>query len=451
MEEEKELYTGKMSTAVLQNVLPAMASSLLMLVYNLADTFFIGQTHNDLMLAAVSLATPVYLLFMSLGTLFGVGGASVVSRALGAGEKERAHRASSFCVWISSAAAIAMMLIVWIFMEQILAALGASADTIDYTRTYLTIVSGGGLFLTLSFSLTNLIRAEGRPKIAMTGTIIGNILNIILDPILILMLGWGIRGAAIATLVGNAVGAVYYVTYVLSGKFSLSANIRNVRFGGGIARDVLAIGFPSALGSIIMSFSQILANGMIAAYGDMPLAAYGVAAKVRMCYNTIGGGVGQGVQPMLAYYFGAKNRKRFKPCLYFALKFALVLFAVTTILCFVFARPIVQIFLTDQSALDYAVLFTRMMLVTQWAIGVYDVYMASLQATGEATKAFIAAITGQGIVYIPALFVFGALLGLNGLVLAQPFSEAVGVVMMMILSGMAVRKFYAGWNEKESV
>ena len=188
----------------------------MVLIYNLADTFFIGQTHDDLQVAAVSLATPVFLLFMAVGTIFGNGGTSVISRAMGEGRTDYAKKVCSFCMWSCVGVGIIMSALFLLFMDQILALIGASADTWEYAKTYLTIVSLSGPFVLIANCYSNVIRAEGQSGKAMMGQLIGNLLNVVLDPIMILVFGWNIAGAAIATVIGNAAGAIYYIFYFLS-------------------------------------------------------------------------------------------------------------------------------------------------------------------------------------------------------------------------------------------
>ena len=190
-------------TAVLKNVVPAMAAMLMVLIYNLADTFFIGQTHDDLQVAAVSLATPVFLIFMAVGTIFGIGGTSVISRAMGEGWPDYAKKVCSFCMWSCVAVGLVMSALFLIFMDQILMLMGASPDTWDFARTYLTIVSLSGPFVLIANCYSNVIRAEGQSGRAMMGQLLGNLLNVILDPIMILAFGWEIAGAATAALIVN--------------------------------------------------------------------------------------------------------------------------------------------------------------------------------------------------------------------------------------------------------
>ena len=213
MENKKtmELFSNApISQAVLKNALPAMVAMLMVLVYNLADTFFIGQTHDALQVAAVSLATPVFLIFMTLGTTFGIGGTSVISRALGEGKTEYAKKVCSFCMWGCVIVGVVMSACMIILIEPILSLVGASADTWNLAKTYLMIVVCCGPFVLISNCYSNVVRTEGESAKAMMGTLVGNLLNVILDPILILGFGWNIAGAAIATVIGNVIGAIYY-------------------------------------------------------------------------------------------------------------------------------------------------------------------------------------------------------------------------------------------------
>lgn len=204
MENKKsmELFSkAPVSQAVFKNALPAMAAMLMVLVYNLADTFFIGQTHDALQVAAVSLATPVFLIFMAVGTMFGIGGTSVISRAMGEGRIEYAKKVCSFCMWCCVFIGIVMSFCMLIFINPILSLVGASADTWEMAKTYLMIVVCCGPFVLISQCYSNVVRTEGESAKAMMGTLIGNFLNVILDPILILGFEWNITGAAIATVI----------------------------------------------------------------------------------------------------------------------------------------------------------------------------------------------------------------------------------------------------------
>lgn len=287
--------SSSVKKAVFQNAIPAMIAMLMVLIYNLADTFFIGQTHDDLQVAAVSLATPVFLLFMAVGTIFGIGGTSVISRALGEGKKEYAKKVCSFCMWSCVIVGIVMSAFFLIFMNQILGFVGASSDIWEYAKTYLTIVSLSGPFVLIANCYSNVIRAEGQSGKAMMGQLLGNLLNVILDSVMILGFHLNITGAAIATVIGNVIGAGYYILYFMHGKSSLSIRPKDFTVKEKVASEVLKIGIPAALGSLLMSVSNILMNGQMAKYGDMALAGVGVAMKVTMMTGMVCIGLGQGL------------------------------------------------------------------------------------------------------------------------------------------------------------
>lgn len=177
--------------AVFRNALPAMAAMLMVLIYNLADTFFVGQTHDALMIAAVSLVTPVFLIFTALGAIFGIGGTSVIARAFGEGRREFARKVSSFCMGGSILVGLALCLAVFLWTEPLLRLMGASEGTWAYTKQYLLIVTVGGPFVLFSNCYSNIIRAEGKPGVAMLGQVVGNLLNVVLDPVMISVWGGG--------------------------------------------------------------------------------------------------------------------------------------------------------------------------------------------------------------------------------------------------------------------
>lgn len=429
--------------AVLKNAIPAMAAMLMVLIYNLADTFFIGQTHNDILVAAVSLTTPVFLLFMAVGSIFGIGGTSVISRSLGEGKAEYAKKVCSFCMWSCVAAGVLMSVLFLLSMEQILTLIGASADTWEPAKTYLTIVALGGPFVLLSNCYSNILRAEGQPNKAMIGQVLGNLLNVVLDPIMILGFHWGIAGAAIATVIGNIAGAGYYMLYFLQGKSALSIHIRDFSLKDQICTGVLSIGIPASLGSLLMSVSQIIVNAQMAGYGDMALAGMGVAMKVTMMTGMVCIGFGQGVQPLLGYCVGAKLWNRFKKIMRFSIFFSFGLSAVMTGLCYLLRSSIIRVFLTEPSSFDYALTFTSILLTTSVLFGVFYVLTNSLQAMGAAVQALIINLSRQGIIYIPALYMLQTLLEAEGLAWAQPVADLLSTTLVALLYLWTSRKMMA--------
>lgn len=429
--------------AVLYNAVPSIVSMLMVLVYNLADTFFIGQTKNPLMVAAVSVSTPVFLLFMAIGMLFGIGGTSLISRMLGEGKKEMAKHISSFCFWTGLVIGIVSMVAVMVFAEPICRGIGASNDTIGYASEYLRIVALGIPFLILGNMLSNIIRAEGQATIAMMGMIIGNLVNILLDPVMILGFGWNVAGAAIATVLGNVFAALIYVCHLMSRKTMLSINPRLYSVRGHIASGVLAIGIPASLNSILMSVSNIVINSFMAKHGDLALAGLGVAMKVNMIAVMLLIGVGTGIQPLLGYCYGAGNIKRYNSVLKFSLGFAFCLSMVMSAICFLGAAPLARAFLDNDEAFSYAFSFSRILIASGPILGLLFVFMNAIQSMGAAIPALILSVSRQGIIYIPILLIISAVNNTPAnLAMTQPLTDYCAVVLAFILFMVAHHKYF---------
>lgn len=434
-EDSLEIFaSAPITKAVLSNAVPAMIAMLMILIYNMADTFFVGQTHNALMVAAVSLATPAFLIFMGIGNIFGMGGTSVISRALGEGRKEYAKKVCSFCMWSCVTIGVIMSVLLLLFMDQVLTLIGASPDTWEYAKEYMTIIAYAGPFVLIANCYSSIVRTEGRAGTAMAGQVIGNLLNVVLDPIMILAMGMGVAGAAWATTISNIVSAVFYIVFLTNGKSILSIRPRDFSLSDGILKGVLAIGVPASLGSLLMSVSNILSNATIASYhDDMAVAGFGVAMKIGMITGSLCIGFGQGVQPLLGYCIGAKDFKRFKQSLKMSVAFGFSISTLLMIVCFVFVRQLSGLFLTDPSALSYAMRFSRILLSTSFLFGLFFVLASALQAMGAAVSALIINLSRQGFIFIPALLILNSLLGLNGLIWAQPIADVLSTVLVIFI------------------
>ncbi len=428
------------SQAVIKNVIPAIIAMLMILIYNLADTFFIAQTNDAFQVAAVSLATPVFLIFMSVGTVFGIGGTSVISRAIGEGKLEYAKKTSSFVMWSCLATSIVISLLFLIFMDKLLFLIGASPETFDLAKNYLVIVSLGGPFVMFSTCFSNILRAEGQAKKAMVGQVLGNIINIVLDPIMILTLNLNITGAAIATVIGNLIAAGYYLHYFNSNNSSLSISIKDFTMKDRIPSSILLIGIPASLASVLMSVSQIIMNSLMAEYGDMALAGIGVAMKITMITGMVSMGIGQGIQPLLGFCVGAKNWSKFNAIMKFSTMLALFTSIVLTTLCYFSIDSIVGVFLENASAYEYAHTFSRILLTTSSLFGFFFVLSNALQAMGAASASLIINLSRQGLIYIPMLFVFNYTLGASGLVWAQPVADLLSTMLAATLFMLTYRK-----------
>jgi len=440
----KKFETEKISTLVLNNVIPSIISMIMVLVYNLADTFFIGQTNNPLMVAAVSQATPAFMLFMSVGTIFGIGGTSLISRLMGMRQAEKAKKVSSFAFWTGLVIGLVGMIFFWIALEPISRLLGASDETLDFVKSYLQIVAFGIPFLVLSSSFSNILRAEGKPQKAMLGMIIGNLSNIVLDPIFILVFHMDVAGAALATVISNVISAVFYIYHFLSGKSILSIHPKNFQMKDGIASGVFSIGIPASFNSLLMGISIIFLNNFLVSYGNMAVAGMGVASKMGMMLGIMLVGFGLGVQPLFGYFYGSNNRERFFATLRFSLIFSTVMSFILTLLVYFGTNFLVGAFLSDAEAYSYGVRFTRILVYSGPVLGVLFVLNNAIQGMGKALPALILSTSRQGLIYIPMLFVIDRIAhSANMLTFAQTITDYITAGLAVLLFVLSSRKDFA--------
>lgn len=431
------------SKAVFSNAIPAMIAMVMVLIYNMADLFFIGQTGEDLQVAAVSLATPLFLMFMSLGNVFGIGGASLLSREMGKGEHKTVRNISSFCFWSCLVLGVILSLGVFIGVTPIVKSLGASGEIASMVEDYLKLLALSGVFILFSSCYSALVRAEGNPKQAMVGMMLGNLTNIVLDPIFILIFNLGVQGAGIATAIGNTVGGLYYIFYLVKQDTLLSIKIKDFSMSNGILKNILMIGIPASLSTILMGASQMFINGQMASYGDLAVAGIGVAMKCTMITTMVCIGIGMGIQPILGYAIGSKNEKRYKEIFKFSMIFAFCVSAVLTAICYLFLNQIVSAFVSDIESFDYAYKFSQILISTSVIVSMLFVLSNALQAAGAAKPALIINVSRQGFLYIPLLFIMGDLMGINGLVFAQPVADVITLIGSGLIYSKVSKNFFS--------
>lgn len=419
--------------AVAVMAIPTMISMLVVVIYNMADTFFIGQTNDAMQVAAVSLATPVFMVFMALGNLFGIGGSSAISRALGEKKADRARNISSFCCYGSLGTGVVMAIISIAGMDVILNMIGASESTIEYTRVYLTYIAIGGPFIMFGTAFANILRGEGAAKESMIGNLIGTVVNIILDPIMILVFGWGVAGAAIATVIGNIAACVFYLIYFLRKKSGLSIKIKDFKAGSGVAQNVMMIGIPASLNNILMSFANIVLNQVLAGYGDTQVAAMGVAMKVNMLVVLLQIGLCVGIQPLIGYNYGAQNKKRLLSVFRFTGICTVVIGTLLTVFMIIARRTIIQVFINDADVVAYGIQMIIALQLSGPVIGIMFLCINTIQGMGKAMPSLILTICRQGIVFIPLVIILNEVFGLDGVIYAQPTADFLSIILSIIL------------------
>ena len=419
--------------AVATMAVPTMISMLVVVIYNMADTFFIGQTKDPLQVAAVSLATPVFMIFMALGHLFGIGGSSAISRALGERRKDRAWHISSFCCYGSLGLGVMVAVISVLGMEQILHLIGASENTIGFARQYLTIISIGAPTIMFSTAFANILRGEGASRESMVGNLLGTIVNIILDPVMILGLGWGVSGAALATIIGNIAACFFYISYYVRGKSMLSIHVKDFRMGEGIAASVAAIGIPASLNNILMSFANIILNQALVGYGDTPVAAMGVALKSNMLVVLLQIGLCVGIQPLIGYNYGSGNKKRLMQVFKFTGVISVIMGMLLTLFMIIARKTMIQVFINDAEVVSYGIRMVVALQLSAPFIGILFLCINTIQGMGKALPSLVLTVCRQGLIFIPLIFILNAMLGLDGVIYAQPAADYLSILVGIMI------------------
>ena len=411
--------------AVAKLAVPTVISQVVTMIYNLADTFFIGQLANPAMSAGVSLVSPYFNLLTALGNLFGLGGGSLISRMLGSKDENDVKYVSSFALWGGIAATLLFSVLTYVFREPVLRFLGALDENIVYAETYLNwVVVLGGLPTMVSLSLGNLLRSEGHAREASIGMMFGGILNVILDPILIFPLHMDVAGAAVATAFSNLASVGFFaVVYIrLKGHTFMSFRLRyfTFRFTG----KIFSVGIASAISTALGNAATMVMMNLASSYGTVAEAAYGIVKRIDQFPLNISMGLCQGFMPLIGYNYASGNYKRMRGVASFSWKVSLIISACFVAVFFAFASPIVHRFIPDIETSTMGAGFLRVACLSVPLTAINFMTSYALQAMGKGIQSALITLCRQGILYIPAMFIMDAAVGLNGLIWAQPIIEA---------------------------
>ena len=305
------------------------------------------------------------------------------------------------------------------------------------------MIAFGGPLIVVSIAFSNLVRGEGDAKSAMVGMMSGTIANIILDPFFILpqFLGMGVAGAAVATLIGNLVSIIVYLAHVVSKKSALSISPAFFTVKDGVFTGVLAIGLPASITNILMSLSNIVLNKQLVTYGDIPVAAMGIAMKANMLVIFVQMGIAMGVQPLIGYNYGAKNYKRMKAALRFSLFVDIAAGVLLAAVYYIFTREIISVFMKDNPAvIDSGMMMLRALMISSPVLGIMFILNFTFQAMGKALPSLSLAVSRQGFIFLPLIFILKEMFGLDGLVLAQPIADYASIAMAVIMFLVMARK-----------
>lgn len=439
---QKMLESASYPKLLINLCLPTIVIMLVMVIYNMADTFFIGQTGDAAKIAAVSLCAPLFSILSGLGTLLGSGGCTAISLAFGKKELDKIKGYSSFCCYGSLVLGFLFLMVVLLAAKPIALVLGADADTMGSTLWYLRILALGSPVILFSNVFGNIIRADGAAKESMIANGLGTITNILLDALFILAFSWDVAGAALATVLGNCTSCVYLLYYILKKQPALSLHPKYLSLHRETALPVLTLGLPLSFSTLLMSVSHMIANRMVVGYGSIALTAQSVSGKIGMLISMLAMGICMGMQPAVSYNYSSGNLKRLRTIVRDTGIFTVLVGTLLTVACFSARNFLIAAFIDNQEVIDYGQIMVFASIIIGPFYGLYQLCQTFLQSTGKASYATFVALLDKGLFYLPILFVMQNFFGLYGIV----FTGAVTLLFSLTAGGILCLQ----WNKKIS-
>lgn len=436
MDRSKQLGEEKIGKLLMKFSIPAIVGMLVNALYNVVDRVFIGQIPGGVgkvALSGVTVTFPIATIILAFGMLVGIGTAALVSIKLGQQKKEEAEHILGNALTLIILISITVTVVGLIFLEPMLLKFGASEATLPYAKQYITIILIGVVFQNVGFGLNNTIRSEGNPRIAMYTMLIGGILNTILDPIFIFVFHMGVRGAAIATVISQAVNTIWVLSYFFSGKSVLKIRYKNLKLKTKVVKSIFAIGLSPFSMQIAASVVAIISNRSLAKYsGDLAIGAMGVITSTSMLVLMPIFGINQGAQPIIGYNYGAKRFDRVKHALKLAILAATAITTTGFIIIQLFPKQLISIFNKDPELLSIGIHGIRIYLFMLPIVGFQIVSSSYFQAIGKAKVSIFLSLSRQVIILIPLLFTLPRFFDLDGVWMSGPSSDAISSVLTAI-------------------
>lgn len=419
--------------------LPAILGMVVNALYNIVDRIFIGRIANgSIAIGAIYVTLPVALILMAFAMLIGIGGNTLASIRFGQDRKEEADTIANNSLLLLGIIGIVLSVVGLIFTEPILRVFGASETNIQYAMNYLRIVLVGAPLQTIGFGMNNFIRGEGNPKIAMLTMIIGALTNIILDPIFIFGFNMGVKGAALATIIGQILSAIWVLRYFFSGKSMLTLGIKHLKFNPTTVKQIVANGTAPFSMQIAASMVTAFFNNSLQHYGgDLAVSSMGVVNSVSMMILMPIFGMNQGAQPIIGFNYGAEKYDRVKKALKYSVIAAVTVTSAGFIIVESFPELILRLFISDPADFavmaNYAVPGLRIFFLMFPLVGFQIISTAYFQATGKPKQSMFLSLSRQVILLIPAMLIFPLFFDLNGVWMAAPFADFFTTLLTSIL------------------
>ncbi|MGL5616625.1 MAG: MATE family efflux transporter [Sarcina sp.] len=439
MDKQKELGESSIIKLLMKYSIPAIIAMMVNSLYTVIDRMFIGRIPDvgSLAMSGVGLTMPITFILLGLGMLIGIGTAASISIKLGQGKRKLAEKFLGNALTLALIISVIVMTLGLLFSKNILLLFGASDNVLGYANDFIKIILLGTVFNLVGFALNHSIRSDGSPKMAMTTMLVGCGLNIILDPIFIFVFGWGIKGAAFATILSQAVSACLIVYYFTKGKSNLKIKKENLKLEKTLVLGIFAIGMAPCAMQIAASLVQIVSNrALIAHGGDLAAGAMAIISSISMMFLMPTFGLNQGAQPIIGYNYGAKKFKRVKQTLVYAIVAATVIVSVGSILIQAFPEVAIKMFNNDPEMVSIGVQGIRIFLAMLPIIGFQAISTNYFQAVGKAKVSMFLSLLRQVILLIPLLIILPRYFGLMGVWLAGPTSD----FLSALITGVFITK-----------
>ena len=412
--------------------LPMVISMLVNSLYNIVDSFFVAQISEDAM-TAISLVFPMQNFINSVMIGFGIGINSVISFYMGAQDKVQADKAASQGILLATIHGIVMTAGCIMLIKPFLCMFTNDSSIVELGLQYSYIAFAFSTILAWQLVFEKTFQAVGRMTTTMICMMVGFVVNIVLDPVMILMLGWGVTGAALATIIGNIAACLFYLQYFLRKKSTLSISWKYFKVGEGIAKSVVAIGIPASLNNILMSFANIILNQALVGYGDTPVAAMGVALKSNMLVVLLQIGLCVGIQPLIGYNYGAGNKKRLMQVFKFTGIVSVIMGTILTLFMMVARKSLVQVFINDAQVITYGIQMVIALQLSAPFLGILFLCINTIQGMGKAIPSLLLTVCRQGLIFIPLIFILNHMFGLEGVIYAQPAADYLSIVVAILI------------------
>ncbi len=437
----KLLATESIPKLLLKLSVPASFGMIAQALYNIVDAIFIGRGVGALGIAGIAVAFPIQMLIMGIAQVIGIGSASLISRSLGQNNIEDAEKTLGNLFSLDFIMGILITIFGLIFLEPILSAFGATKGIMPYAHDYMSIILWGTLFTMFSMSANNVVRAEGNAKTAMLTMFIGAALNVAMDPIFIFGLHMGMKGAALATILAKVATSIWLLSYLFSGKSLMRFHIKYLKLFKHIINEVFAIGISSFVRTASGSLLAGILNHLLVRYGgNIAITIYGLSNRLMSFFFMFIMGIGQGFQPIAGFSYGAKNYKRTKQSIYYAILYSTIVATIGMIVLEFFAPQLLSMFTKDKGLIEASIKPLRIMSVLFPVMGFAVIVSTLFQAIGRALPALLLSLSRQMLFLLPLALILPPIYGLNGIWFSFPGAGILNFILCLIMLILEIKK-----------